>query len=100
MNDVTARMPVFVTDTNRYHRKGGMDRGEKLVAAASRAAVMTDFQDIRAKLRVTGEQPILFGALGITNKQKAHHPVSYQRDCAGEVRILQPYGPDGIGRQE
>src|ERR1700674_4272734 len=77
-----------------------MDRREKLVAAARRAAVMTDLQNIRAQLCVTGEQPVLFPALSITNKQKAHHSVSHQRNRAGEVWILQSDGPDGVRSQE
>src|SRR3981081_3356892 len=93
-------MAVLVASSDRNDGQARTDRGEKLIAAARRAAVMTDLQNIRANLRVTGEQPILFGPLGITNKQKAHHSVSHERDRAGEVWILQADGPDGIRRQE
>src|ERR1700686_5848463 len=79
----------------------GMDRIQESIAAAGRAAVMTNLENIGPELRaVLSQQPVLLRALRVANEQKAHHPVAHQGDRAGQVGILEPDGPRANRSQE
>src|SRR4051812_44028419 len=78
-----------------------MHRSEKLIAATGRAAVMTDLQYVGVQVvPIVSEEPIFFAPLRISDKQKTHHSITHQSDCAGEVRILETDGPRRVRREK
>ena len=62
---------------------------------------MPDLEDIRLQLVVLmRKKPVFLWPLRITNEQKTHHAIRDTNDGAGQIRIVQTGGPDGVGREK
>ena len=62
---------------------------------------MADLEDVRTQLiPMLPEKPVFLLALGVTNKQTAHHPETHHRNRAGEVGILESDRPHRVGSEK
>ena len=88
-------------DSHGDDRRARTNRGDEGVAAARRASVMTDLEDVGVKT-VGGvcEQPILLRFFRVADKEESHRAVAHQGDRAGEVGIVKRNRPRRIRCEE